>query len=207
MVEVRSWEVGLDGKGLRRFLVAVRAVVDAVELDVDRGGNAHVDRKFVAIEADRLAAVQHRGVKRLVGLGRIEVGHPHEGILRRGQHQPLVGIGWRSRRAATACVIASGAGGATGGGVDDADRAAGSVHGPAVGLPAPTGWAVPASERAVGGVDRSGYSARPVVAARGRPGRRRSSLGSTGRARVACGRDGGAALVSSEGSTGKALGA
>src|SRR5476649_419902 len=50
-------KVALDGEGFRLALVAVRAVVDAVELDVDRRGNAHVDGEFFAVEADRLPAL------------------------------------------------------------------------------------------------------------------------------------------------------
>ncbi len=71
---MNSWQVRLDGEGFRRVLVAVGTVVHAVELDVDRGRNAHIDRKFLAVEADRLATMEDGGVEWFIAAARIEIG-------------------------------------------------------------------------------------------------------------------------------------
>ena len=49
-----DWTVKVSGA----VPVAVGSVVHAIELDVDGGGNADIDRKFVAGKTDRLAAAQ-----------------------------------------------------------------------------------------------------------------------------------------------------
>ncbi len=61
----------------------------AIEDDIDGGRYADVDRKFVAVEGERLALAQDAGVEHLVALAAVKRGHADEGIVRGGKDEVL----------------------------------------------------------------------------------------------------------------------